>query len=46
MIGSLEKGGWSYDLINPQITDLDLENLQINKHSRDNLFESIYNEFQ
>ena len=46
MVDSLEKRGWSYYLISPEITDLDLKNLQIYKHTRDNLFESIYNEFR
>lgn len=46
MVESLENGGWSYDLISPEITNLDLKNLQIDTDTRDILFESIYDEFR
>jgi hypothetical protein len=46
MVDSLEREGWSYNLISPQITDLDLENLQINQNTRDNIIKSIHNEFR
>jgi hypothetical protein len=43
---SLKTGGWSYDLMNPQITELDLENIKINKETRDDIINSIYKEFR
>ena len=46
IVDSIKTDGWSYDLMNPQITELDLENIKINKNTRDGIIKSIYKEFR